>query len=178
VAAGMTRSAFTSTMPTTLMQAMTGEGEQHIMNGQEPRDVDPGRVCAVWIERREEEATAAARPHDGDHDRDDGDRRQAPPADRQDASHGRGARQRTGLAQLAVLCGICAVTGVDRAQRAPTATTMPSLCRQALIGLRCLALQPVADYESEGRGFDSLRAHQSFQPLSPPRRRARFESVR
>lgn len=35
MAAGMTRSAFTSTMPTTLMQAMTGEGEQHIMNGQE-----------------------------------------------------------------------------------------------------------------------------------------------
>jgi hypothetical protein len=73
---------------------MTGEGEQHIMNGQEPRDVDPGRVCAVWIERREEEATAAARQHDGDHDREDGDRRQAPSADRQvivmDAGHAGG----------------------------------------------------------------------------------------
>jgi hypothetical protein len=39
-----------------------GEGEPHVMNDQRPRDVDPGRVCAVSIERREDETTARGAP--------------------------------------------------------------------------------------------------------------------
>jgi hypothetical protein len=39
---------------------------------------------------------------------------------------------------------------------------VPSFCGQALIGLSCVLLHAVEDYESEGRGFDSLRAHHYY----------------
>jgi hypothetical protein len=56
------------------------------MQRQEPGDLDPGRVRAIRIERREDEATTDAREHGDDRGHHERDGAQALPAHGEDAS--------------------------------------------------------------------------------------------